>query len=239
MSARDPSELLSDDLQRVLTRYRDGTAPTEQVRARLWLRLAGPGVGTVAATSTVLRVIIGGAIAGAIAVGIVASSERGEESRSRERVVQPERPNIVVAEPPVSVALPPTTAALPTASLPAERVAPSRDRMRANAPVVAIEQVPSLAEEIAVLERARIALGRDDPQGALQILAEHERRFAEGTLVEERGALRILALCSGTDGTRGRDEARRFLAAHPTAALAARIRVACDDGTAAHRTSPR
>jgi hypothetical protein len=229
VSTREPAEVLSDDLQRVLARYRDGTAPTEHVRARLWLRLGGAGVGAAAATSTVFRVIVGGAIAGALAaVGIVASHDRDGGSVSRESTAEPEPPSVVAAEPPVQVAVPPAMSPPPAAPAPSDRAVPPRERVRASAPVVEIEQPPSLADEIAVLERARIALGQDDPQSALRILAEHERRFGHGTLVEERKVLRIVALCSGSDATLGREEARTFLASHPTAALAARIRSACE-----------
>jgi hypothetical protein len=230
MSMREPSELLPDELQRVLARYRDGTAPTEQVRARLWLRLAGPGVGTAAATSTILRLIVGGAIAGAIAaIGIVGSQNRDSAPVSRRSTVEREAPSdVIVAELPASIALPPSTTASVIAPAPVVRAMPSHAGPRSSAPKVVAERGPSLAEEIALLERARIALGQGDAASTWKILAEHERRFADGALVEERTALRIVALCSGADAARGADEARTFLASHPTAALAARIRKACE-----------
>jgi hypothetical protein len=64
------------------------------------------------------------------------------------------------------------------------------------------------AEEMGLLEQARVAVSRDDFAGALGPLAAHARRFKHGRLAEEREALRIRALA----GLGRRDELRRAAA---------------------------
>jgi hypothetical protein len=51
----------------------------------------------------------------------------------------------------------------------------------------------SMAEQLALLERARTALGNGDGNAALRILAEHARDYPTSTLVEEREALTVRA----------------------------------------------
>ena len=52
----------------------------------------------------------------------------------------------------------------------------------------------SMAEQLALLERARAALGRGDSDAALRILGEHARDYPTSALSEEREALAIKAL---------------------------------------------
>ena len=52
-----------------------------------------------------------------------------------------------------------------------------------------------LAEEVALLSRAETALHSGNAALALQVLGEHERKFRDGLLAEERIAARIQALC--------------------------------------------
>jgi len=65
------------------------------------------------------------------------------------------------------------------------------------------------ALELEVLQPARAALARGDFSSALSSIAEHERRFPNGELTEEREALRVQAL-SGLGRT---EEANRAAAA--------------------------
>jgi hypothetical protein len=59
--------------------------------------------------------------------------------------------------------------------------------------------------ELRLLEQARLAIAREDFVRAIELLAEHVRRFRTGHLAEEREALRVKALA----GLGRRDEARR------------------------------
>jgi len=85
----------------------------------------------------------------------------------------------------------------------------------------------SLTEELALIERARQALLDGAPKQAAHALAEHERRFQSGVLVEERRGLAAIARCQSNGDASGRSLAESFLRDHPTAALAQRVRQAC------------
>jgi hypothetical protein len=80
------------------------------------------------------------------------------------------------------------------------------------------------ALELKVLQPARAAVARDDFSSALAAIAEHERRFPDGQLAEEREALRVQAL-SGLQRT---EEASRAAAAFrerfPGSVLLSRMR---------------
>lgn len=54
----------------------------------------------------------------------------------------------------------------------------------------------TLAQEVALLYRAETALHRGKPAVALESLSEHERKFGNGLLKEERIATRVQALCA-------------------------------------------
>jgi len=53
-----------------------------------------------------------------------------------------------------------------------------------------------LAEEVAIIARAETALRSARPALALEVLNEHERKFGNGLLAEERIAARAQALCA-------------------------------------------
>jgi hypothetical protein len=54
----------------------------------------------------------------------------------------------------------------------------------------------NLSEEVAILSRAETALHSGKPEAALKLLNEHERKFGNGLLAEERVAARVQALCA-------------------------------------------
>ena len=85
----------------------------------------------------------------------------------------------------------------------------------------------ALAQEAALLRRARAQLRDGDATAALRVLDEHTRRFADGALVEEALVLRIDARCAAGQSERARADADTFLRRHPSSPLAARVRRAC------------
>jgi hypothetical protein len=54
----------------------------------------------------------------------------------------------------------------------------------------------SLSDEVAILSRAEGELHRGHAQNALTLLGEHERKYKNGIMAEERTAARIQALCA-------------------------------------------
>jgi len=85
----------------------------------------------------------------------------------------------------------------------------------------------TLAQELSLLQRARRALNRSDARLALGIVQSLDERFPNGVLMEERSATRILSLCQLERTEEAREQAHRFLAAHPRSVYAERVRNSC------------
>jgi hypothetical protein len=179
---------------RVLARARataaaaSAVAPEQGVPRRAWrLSLA------VAASLALLAGVAGGAAA------LV-----GRRWNRPEPMVPSAEPLIQRA--PISVpkhSATPTVEPEPTVAREPDSIAKSR---RTGHPVTPQE---SYAAELRLLQRAQAAYaGRDFP-GALALVSEHDRRFPNGRLAEEREALRVRSLAASGH----RDEARRSAAA--------------------------
>jgi hypothetical protein len=78
------------------------------------------------------------------------------------------------------------------------------------------ERASRLREERGLLEGARRALGSGSSAPALAAIAEHEARFSDGALVEEREALRVQALVRAGRGDEARVALSRFKARFPS-----------------------
>lgn len=81
--------------------------------------------------------------------------------------------------------------------------------------------------ELALIQRIKEALDADQPARALTLVEQHARSFARGTLIEEREALRVVALCADDDPKRGLRAQRSFLRTYPRSAYGDRVRGAC------------
>lgn len=89
------------------------------------------------------------------------------------------------------------------------------------------EQRSTLAQELALLQRARRALNRQDGRLALGIVQSLDERFPNGVLMEERAATRILSLCQLERTDEARAHGQQFLAAHPRSIYAERVLRSC------------
>jgi hypothetical protein len=83
-----------------------------------------------------------------------------------------------------------------------------------------------LRAEQALLDSARVALGRGDGAAALDAATVHARRFPHGELSEERDAIAVQALVLLGRGDEARARAERFRRAYPESALFPAIREA-------------
>ena len=79
------------------------------------------------------------------------------------------------------------------------------------------------AAELALLKRAK-AHARSAPQRALALVAEHEQRFANGALVQEREVIAIEALLAGGDRDAAEQRAARFFERFADSAHTRRVR---------------
>ena len=82
----------------------------------------------------------------------------------------------------------------------------------------------SLADEVAQLQKAKLALKGGSPAQALAELATYAQRFPRPMLGAEAAVLRIEALSQSGDGARAKTLAEGFLAKNPNSPYAARLR---------------
>jgi hypothetical protein len=91
----------------------------------------------------------------------------------------------------------------------------------------AAEPSSSLAAELAMLQRARRALGAENGRLALGIVQDLDEQFPKGILIEERSATRLLSLCQLERVDEARRVARSFLERYPASVYAERVRRSC------------
>ena len=82
----------------------------------------------------------------------------------------------------------------------------------------------SLADEVAQLQKAKLALKSGSPTQALAELGTYSQRFPRPMLGAEATVLRIEALSQSGDAARARTLAEGFLAKNPNSPYAARLR---------------
>lgn len=218
---------LDDDLAALLQDAKTIAAP-EDAKARVLARVAaalppppsgGGGSGGNTAPPTPAAPVAAGfpawALAGALAVGAGLGLGGSLLLPPRERVIYIDRPVPAAAA---------TVAQLTAQPAPSPSGLRLEDLPRAptatpNASAASGVHGEDLAKERAVLDVARSALGRGDAANTLVATGEHERKFPQGALVEEREALAIQALA--TQGRRADAQARaeRFRKRFPRSML--------------------
>jgi hypothetical protein len=138
-------------------------------------------------------------------------------------VLRPQpRPAAPIIEPP----------AAPAPALTPVIVEPQRELDLPQAPAVKkTRTVPrsadSLAQEVAILSRASTELHAGRPAAALAALADHQNKFPNGVLIEERRAARVQALCALGRNQEAKAELVQLARIAPNSPHAARVRKAC------------
>lgn len=146
------------------------------------------------------------------------------------------RPN---ASPLHSTSAPAPGVHLPNPPLSAAPTAPEPESIEPSAPSGPLAALPAsgaprkrdpFAQEVALLARATEQLHLGNAGKALRALQEHQRRFPNGTLSEERRAAKAQALCLMQRVREGRAEQSGL---EPNSPAAARAREVCDSAAAA------
>jgi hypothetical protein len=221
---RDP-EPLPTALRALLAPEREAAkapAPGKaRVRARLDATLFGPGgggaggggggAGPLARTA---GVFLAGAVAGGAVVYALVPT------RVVERVVE-RAPVVAAVGPGTTAPVEPATVAVPVATHPMESAsaAAASPSASASASASAMPPTDSLAQERAILDPARVAIGRGDGSSALDAVRRHEARFPDGKLAEEREAIAVQALVLAHQNDAARARGERFVARHPGSVL--------------------
>ena len=195
------------------------------LRARLGDAALPPDAGvTQVATTASWQAIAGAAIGVCILAGVAFYALRPTPSApaldARPAAHRP-APQTTPADPPAAVPEPVPERAAPAPSIVPASTPPSSSSPRAR---------DALAREVALLSRATSALRAGHPAAALRTLADHQRRFPTGALVEERRAAKAQALCLLGRVGEGRAELARLTPQSPAAATAQQV---CDGAVSA------
>ena len=250
----EPQRLLDeggDDLSLSLLRSARGDGPSPHARRKTMVALGlagGVGAGVTAATATgaastmakssataALAKWIGmGVIGGIVTVGTVevvqtkstpavtqgAAINAGPVAKTKPaKGLAPAAVNDApTAEPaPIEAEVPPPAVEEPAAK-------PSAAPVEAPRATARPADKPTLADEVAALDAARVALSSGNAAAALRALDDHDRRFPGGVLGMEATVLRIEALVARGDRASASRLGRTFLDAHPRSPHASRVR---------------
>jgi len=127
----------------------------------------------------------------------------------------------------------PTATTQPTEPTAPERTPKSkRSTQPATAKAATAKPTPAktntLTEELEVIRQASRAVNAGRYGEALGVLREHAKHFADGALLEDRLALRAIALCGAGKLESGTKAATRFSKTYPRSVHATRVREACE-----------
>lgn len=222
----EPNEpiVLPPDLQRLVDQARDDigdAARLDAVAARLEPRFS-------AAPSQPLRWLVrpllGALLAGGLAVAILRAAHRPTvhpvavpalpPTASLPPSALPVEPAPLASDAPSGEATPPAPSSPPRSSAagPGIRHAPS------SQPTASATPAPDpIVREHEILARARRSLD-SNPSGTLEAVAEHQRRFPNGTLSSEREFLRVVALARLGRTSEARAARDAFVARWPSSA---------------------
>jgi hypothetical protein len=242
---------LSPELEKLVVAGRSSSRPTstdfERVMVALQGRLGAAAVGSQLVSSTAAGSALGSlsgkfvaiALAGlALVVGGVAFISSVTPAAEQSSLVAvsnakgPAAPEAAIT-PRASIAnveeqVPP----VPSSGLVASPVKSGPSSVSVREPSRAHD---SLSEEVAILTRAETELHSGRSENALKLLNEHERKFPNGILAEERTAARIQALCALGRVAEANTQLARL---RPGSLHGETSRQACAS-TAANRISPR
>ena len=87
-----------------------------------------------------------------------------------------------------------------------------------------------IGEEVSLLKRAEQAIRSREPQLALGLIEELDRRFARGKLLDERSAARVMANCLELEPEAARRAGETYLRNAPGHVYHERVRQLCGLG---------
>jgi hypothetical protein len=187
------------------------------VRARVLARARDSinGADRIAGKPSSSRYLVRVVVAAAAGVVVMVSAAAAYQMLRRPVSTQPSE----TRQPSASLAVP----APEPQDVPAPIGAASGQDDRSPSPAPSHRPARVAVEELRLLDRARQSDARADYTGVLSIAAEHERRFPDGRLAEEREVLRVRALVSLGRGGEARQAASRFRRQFPRSVLLRKV----------------
>jgi pentatricopeptide repeat protein len=218
----DGFDMLPADVRAIVRAEQSRVAVPDEARARLAERLSAavPGFGSAhvpamtaapaagALTAATVKVLV------ALALGVGAAAALSAQGLSRPARDHARVPAVIAHE------LAPHAARVLLEHPDVSPPAPAPSAPIVTAPVTApLPAIASLREERRLLDEARDAIERGDPELGLAPTASHAARFPHGVLGEERDALRIRALARLGRTEEARALLERMRAAYPRSFL--------------------
>ena len=220
------STSIEDELATLLSAERGRPEMGLQAADRVWSgvqgRLGGapPPASVPGGSGWGPLTVVGGAV---VAAGLLVAGwglTRSQAAPHFDAIPAPAPLEITVAAP----AAPKLRAELPREAL-AAAVADEEPPPRNSTP---IKNQGSVADELALIERARTSVDRGQAKAALGVLKTHRRQFPKGAFLEEASALRASALCKSGRAEAAAKASATFLRRYPKSVHAGRVR-ACDE----------
>ncbi|MBN9162050.1 MAG: hypothetical protein J0I07_13900 [Myxococcales bacterium] len=236
----EPRRLLDEasGLDRAVLESAADDAPSPARRRRV---VAALGLTSVAVSSSAAAA--GGVASWKIAIGIAAVTSLGvggaivraqhspaDEPRTVPVVVATARPVPSASAMPSAAPIAPIVSAAPMPQVEAPpspvvvTARPAPRRMVRETAEIASDATPSIAREIALIDRARASIAKGAPKSALATLDEYDVTCPAGTLSLEASVLRIEALAAAGHHDSAAARARSFLERHPRSTYDARVR---------------
>jgi hypothetical protein len=222
---------LSSEARAILDAGRRVDDPSDEdrrrVRRSLFGRIGAGGARAAGAAGAAPRVKNrwrGFGLTVTVALVAAAAAVSAAGIRARQRIAGPSVDPQAAVHDRVEVAIP-HVVPQSQEKVPDQAEAPAKRETPAHAPAISPHvRNERYALELKVLQPARAAVARDDFSSALVAIDEHERRFPDGQLAEEREALRVQALL----GLQRTEEASRaadaFRERFPGSVLLSRMR---------------
>ena len=218
---------LEDELAMLVAAERDrpdaGVEAADRVLAGVQARLDGapPPASVPANTPWGMLSVVGGIVVAALVVGGWAASLPPEPAHF-DPVPTPAL--AVAAERPV---IPELHEELPEPAAPESEPEPEATPEPA-AKKPRRENAGTVADELALIERARSSLDRGQAKAALTVLKSHRRQFPKGAFLEEAAALRASALCKSGNTSAAAKASASFLRRYPKSVHANRVKACID-----------
>jgi hypothetical protein len=234
---------VDQELVRLLTATREGTAPDADARERIRAAVAaGVAAGTALPVVATARGARGfkwwllSALGAAVVVGVVSWPWSPAKAPAP-------APSSVEKASPSAVALEAAPAASPAVSpetSPAPEVSASLVPVSPVSPVSPVPSVPSKArapkaeapaaeqsDELALVSSMQLALRSGNAAQVLALAGEHAQRFPQGALVQEREGARAIARCQLAEPPKRGAILSAFERVYAGSPYAARVRAAC------------
>lgn len=198
-------------------------APAAAAKASTLGKLGG------ALSTTVGKVVLATTLVTGGAVGVSRLNAGNNDTPATVRSTAERGTERVAVNPPVQTpASPPQErAALAPAPAPERQAAPATTRAKPARVRPAAKPTSSVQEELALIRQAQSAVRNGEHKRALNLARQHATTYPDGAFVEDREALRALALCDSGNAT-GSAAASKFYERWPKSMHRSRIEAACE-----------